>query len=102
MRGPNRKKVTIERRLRSTQTDAERKLWFALRDRRLGGHKFVRQEAIGGFVVDFVCRETNLIIEVDGGIWRKRHPNFFWGVRLSTPTRRHDRTQNQNQSTPSL
>jgi very-short-patch-repair endonuclease len=67
MRGPDHKRVRVERRLRSNQTDAERKLWFALRDRRLGGHKFVRQEAIGPFVVDFVCREKNLIIEVDGG-----------------------------------
>ena len=67
MRGPDRKRVGVERNLRSNQTDAERKLWFALRDRRLGGHKFVRQEAIGPFVVDFVCREKNLIIEADGG-----------------------------------
>ena len=67
MRGPDRKKVRVERRLRGNQTDAERKLWFALRDRRLGGHKFVRQEAIGPFVVDFICREKNLVIEVDGG-----------------------------------
>src|SRR5437588_12538507 len=67
MRGPNRKKVTVERRLRSNQTDAERKLWFALRDRRLGGYKFVRQEAIGPLIVDFVCREKLLVIEVDGG-----------------------------------
>jgi very-short-patch-repair endonuclease len=44
MRGPSRRKVAIERKLRGAQTDAERKLWFALRDRRLGGFKFVRQE----------------------------------------------------------
>src|SRR4051794_26651842 len=67
MRGPNHRKVRIERRLRGQQTDAERKLWFALRDRRLSGFKFVRQEAIGPFIADFVCRERNLIIEVDGG-----------------------------------
>ena|ERR1041385_4319566 len=67
MRGPNRKTVSIERKLRDSQTDAERKLWFALRDRRLGGFKFVRQEAVGPFVVDFVCREQRLIVEVDGG-----------------------------------
>jgi len=67
MRGPDQRKVRIERRLRSDQTDAERKLWFALRDRRLSGLKFVRQEAVGPIVVDFVCREKNLIIEVDGG-----------------------------------
>ena len=67
MRGPDRKTVPVERKLRSAHTDAERKLWYALRDRRLGGFKFVRQEAIGPFIVDFICREQRLIIEVDGG-----------------------------------
>ena len=67
MRGADRKKVRVERRLRSQQTNAERKLWFALRDRRLSGFKFVRQEAIGPFIVDFVCRERNLVVELDGG-----------------------------------
>jgi very-short-patch-repair endonuclease len=67
MRGPDRRKVRVERRLRGQQTDAERKLWFALRDRRLAGFKLVRQEAIAPFIADFVCRERNLIIEVDGG-----------------------------------
>jgi very-short-patch-repair endonuclease len=67
MRGPDRPTVGLERRLRHQQTDAERKLWFALRDRRLDGFKFVRQEAIAGYVADFVCRERKLIIEADGG-----------------------------------
>jgi very-short-patch-repair endonuclease len=38
-----------------------------LRDRQLGGFKFVRQEPIGRYYVDFVCRERLLIVEVDGG-----------------------------------
>ena len=67
MRGADRRKVRVERHLRSRQTDAERKLWFAVRDRRLSGFKFVRQEAIGPFVVDFVCRDKRLVVEVDGG-----------------------------------
>ena len=67
MRGPDRRKVRIERQLRSRQTDAERKLWFAVGDRRLSGFKFVRQEAIGPFIVDFVCRDKRLVVEVDGG-----------------------------------
>jgi very-short-patch-repair endonuclease len=67
MRGPDRRKVRIERKLRGDQTDAERRLWFALRDRRWGGFKFVRQEAIGSCIVDFVCRDRSLIVEVDGG-----------------------------------
>jgi very-short-patch-repair endonuclease len=67
MRGPNTKKVGLERKLRRQATDAETALWLSLRDRRLNGFKFVRQEAVGSFVVDFVCREKQLIVEVDGG-----------------------------------
>ena len=48
-------------------TDAERKLWFALRDRRFAGFKFRRQVPIGPFVADFVCFQARLVIEVDGG-----------------------------------
>jgi very-short-patch-repair endonuclease len=55
------------RSLRQNSTDAEARLWSVLRARQLGGNKFVRQFPIGPFVVDFVCRETALIIEVDGG-----------------------------------
>jgi very-short-patch-repair endonuclease len=42
------------------------KLWHALRVRRLGGFKFIRQGSIGRYVTDFVCREKNLVIDVDG------------------------------------
>jgi very-short-patch-repair endonuclease len=52
--------------LRVNSTDAERKLWSHLRDRRLCGFKFVRQQPIGPFVADFACREADLIIELDG------------------------------------
>jgi very-short-patch-repair endonuclease len=48
-------------------TDAERKLWGALRNRRLDGHKFARQVPISRYIADFACREHNLIIELDGG-----------------------------------
>ena len=47
--------------------DAELRLWYRLRSRSLGHFKFVRQEPIGPYVVDFVCRERRLVIEVDGG-----------------------------------
>ena len=43
------------------------KLWFSVRDRRLAGFKFVRQKSIGPYVADFLCRDRNLIVEVDGG-----------------------------------
>ena len=48
-------------------TDAERKLWYGVRDRRLEGFKFRRQTTIGPFIVDFLCIEARLIIEIDGG-----------------------------------
>ncbi len=59
--------VKKARRLRQDQTDAERKLWFQLRDRRLADLKFRRQMPLGGFIVDFCCEEAHLIVEVDGG-----------------------------------
>jgi adenine-specific DNA-methyltransferase len=55
------------RELRRDSTDAERSLWRELRGRRFGGFKFRRQDSIGKFIVDFVCLERRLIIEVDGG-----------------------------------
>ncbi len=55
------------RRLRRNQTDAERMLWFRLRDRRLAGWKFKRQVSIDRFVVDFFCSDAKLIVEIDGG-----------------------------------
>jgi very-short-patch-repair endonuclease len=48
-------------------TDAERKLWFALRDRRFGGWKFRREVLIGPYIADFLCYEARLILEADGG-----------------------------------
>jgi very-short-patch-repair endonuclease len=55
------------RRLRHCATDAERRMWSALRDRRLKRYKFRRQHPIGSFVVDFACTKHRLIVELDGG-----------------------------------
>ena len=55
------------RALRSRMTDAERKLWFALRDRRFANFKFRRQVPVGPFIADFVCYALRVVIEVDGG-----------------------------------
>ncbi|MBB3931245.1 very-short-patch-repair endonuclease [Kaistia hirudinis] len=54
------------RALRATQTDAEARLWYRLRDRRLARWKFRRQHPIGRYVVDFVTLDGKLIVEVDG------------------------------------
>jgi very-short-patch-repair endonuclease len=53
--------------MRRIATDAERKLWLLLRDRRLDGFKFRRQVPFGPYILDFVCFEKKLVIEVDGG-----------------------------------
>jgi very-short-patch-repair endonuclease len=67
MRGTAPWKTNRSRILRSNAPSAEEKLWLRLRDRRLGGFKFVRQFPIENFFVDFACRQQRVIIEVDGG-----------------------------------
>jgi very-short-patch-repair endonuclease len=59
-------KTKRARALRQSDNDAEDKLWRELRNRRLNGHKFVRQLPIGSYFADFACREAKLVIEVDG------------------------------------
>jgi uncharacterized protein len=55
------------RKLRGDATDAEGRLWRALRNRQIGGSKFKRQVPFGPYVVDFICVEAKLIVEADGG-----------------------------------
>ena len=57
----------LARKLRSTPTDAETRLWARLRRQQIDGFRFRRQQPIGRYVVDFFCPEAKLIIEVDGG-----------------------------------
>lgn len=54
-------------KLRQNMTPAENKLWYHLRAKRFKGFKFRRQHRIHPFVVDFVCLNKKLIIELDGG-----------------------------------
>ncbi len=54
------------KRLRKDMTRAERVLWFQLRAKRLEKHKFYRQMPVGPYIVDFVNKRHQLIIEVDG------------------------------------
>jgi very-short-patch-repair endonuclease len=60
---PNRR----ARQLRQNSTDVEKRMWSALRDRRLSRYKFRRQHPIGPYIVDFACTEHAMIIEIDGG-----------------------------------
>ena len=55
------------RQLRKDSTDAERRMWALLRNCQFADRKFRRQVPIGPYVVDFVCLEKRLIVELDGG-----------------------------------
>lgn len=66
MRGAQPWRTNRSRVLRSHLVAAETKLWAKLRNRQVGGFKFVRQAAIGTYFADFACREAKLIVEVDG------------------------------------
>ena len=55
------------KRMRHHPTEAETQLWRQLRAGRLCAYKFKRQQPIGRFIVDFVCFEARLVVELDGG-----------------------------------
>jgi len=55
------------RYLHKNATDAEKRLWYDLRDFKRGGHYFRRQVPIGPYIVDFACHKAKLIVELDGG-----------------------------------
>ncbi|MEH2082207.1 MAG: endonuclease domain-containing protein [Nostoc sp.] len=58
----------VARQFRKEPTPSEAILWQALRNRKLEGRKFRRQQPIGCFIVDFFCAAERLIVEVDGAI----------------------------------
>ena len=66
MRGLRIVETRRARALRRDAPGAERMIWRHLKNRQLGGFKFVRQEPIGPFIADFVCREEKLVVEIDG------------------------------------
>jgi very-short-patch-repair endonuclease len=53
--------------MRLDSTKAENLLWQEIRDRRIEGFKFRRQVPLNNYILDFVCFDAKLIIEVDGG-----------------------------------
>jgi very-short-patch-repair endonuclease len=62
----NRSKLLDRRKeLRHEATAQEKLLWYRLKGKQLG-FKFRRQHGIGGYIVDFYCKEKNLVIELDG------------------------------------
>lgn len=60
-------KVQQARALRQSSTSAEQLLWRYLRNRQLASAKFRRQHPLGSYILDFVCLEHGLVIEIDGG-----------------------------------
>lgn len=59
--------IARARALRRDDTDAEARLWSALRAARLGGWRWKRQVPFGRYFLDFLCVEAGLVVEVDGG-----------------------------------
>jgi len=59
-------KTANARRLRRGQTLAEKTLWNLVRNRRLGGFRFLRQVVIDRYFADFVCEAAKVIVELDG------------------------------------
>jgi very-short-patch-repair endonuclease len=76
--------MTRARTLRRNMTDAERRLWQAIRARQLGGAKFRRQAPLRRYIVDFACYESRLVIEIDGGQHAEPTPHEIMRSRFLT------------------
>src|SRR5687768_11652249 len=63
---PERRLRQFARNMRQAPTDAEAAMWRLLRDRRLAGFKFRRQVPFQNYILDFVCFDKRLVIEIDG------------------------------------
>ena len=61
------KMTALGKALRKRPTDAEKVLWKQLQRKQIEGFKFRRQQPIDNYIVDFVCFEKRIVIEVDGG-----------------------------------
>lgn len=73
--------VDRARRLRQTQSVAEKLLWERLRRNQLNGWGFRRQSPVGKFVVDFLCHKPKLIVEVDGPVHDNEEQKAFDAAR---------------------
>lgn len=73
---------------RAEMSDAERKVWNAVRARRFGGLKFRRQHLIGRYVADFYCAEARLVVEIDGNHHGEARQMEHDGVREAWMTER--------------
>ncbi len=65
---PSQRQRVFAKRMRASMTEAEKRLWWALRHRiEMRESHFRRQVSIGPFIADFCCIGCRLIIEADGG-----------------------------------
>jgi very-short-patch-repair endonuclease len=74
------------RQLRRRQTEAETRLWEVLRGGRLEDWKWRRQAPVGPFIVDFLCLEAAVVVELDGGVHAERGK---YDARRDDDLRRH-------------
>ncbi len=74
---------TLQRNLRARMTDAENHLWRQLRGRQIAGCKFRRQHPYMDYVLDFVCLEMRLVVEVDGSQHADSHHDLLRDQRLN-------------------
>jgi very-short-patch-repair endonuclease len=65
------------RELRRVSTPAEQRLWECLRDRRLHGLKFRRQQPLHGYIVDFYCAEHRVVVDLDGAVHQDREQQSY-------------------------
>ena len=61
-------KLARAKELRRTMTPEEKILWRHLRTNRLAGLHFRRQQVIDGFIADFYCHQSGLVVELDGAV----------------------------------
>jgi very-short-patch-repair endonuclease len=66
-RDHDRRLLHFAKDMRRESTDAEKRLWRLLRDRRLAGFKFRRQVPVAGYILDFYCMKAGVVVEADGG-----------------------------------
>jgi very-short-patch-repair endonuclease len=79
----SQRQLAFARKLRQSQTDAEKALWARLRSKQLQGVKFRRQQPLGSYIVDFVSFERKIIIEIDGGQHNEREARKRDGARAA-------------------
>jgi hypothetical protein len=88
--------LKFKKELRINQTDPENILWYYLRNRNFNGLKFRRQHILKGYIIDFVCLEKKVVIELDGGqhaeqkmydLDSKKHPSPAVLCTSTSPTR---------------